>query len=343
MVAEQNSPKPDSKKFSLEYTISILILAVIIFVGIGILIEQSKYDLKKYGLIPEKENTVKNVEMTEKIDTDIIAPAGFSSFSKPFEYNSQTLYEKINGKAPMYLSSGFRRLFTRRYMSVKDNQSWIEIYLYDMGTVKNAFSVYSRQMRTGASLAENIQYSYTTENAEIMVRDKYYIEIIGSKVDPDLKIAVSGAAMNIRAQIGPGAEIPELLLLNDVDLVKGSEKYYIRGAFGFEEFENVFSARYRFEGEKVTVFISGPFSRQRLENLISGYRAFLINEGSRDEKNNSLIPGLILLDFDGYFYVMFRYGEYMVGVHEADSKELALKLSEKLADILKRNSGEKNK
>jgi hypothetical protein len=39
---------------------------------------------------------------------DNIVPAGFEALSKPEEYNADNLYEKIDGKAPLYLEAGFK-------------------------------------------------------------------------------------------------------------------------------------------------------------------------------------------------------------------------------------------
>ncbi len=342
MVKEQNGSRSSKKKSPHEKTISIIILLIILLIAIGILFQQSNYDLKKYGLVFKKSGSQKITGTSKEVNTDTITPAEFTALSKPFVYNSTTLYEKINGKAPLYLTAGFRKLLTRRYMYKNDSKLWIEAFFYDMGSQRNAFSVYSRQRRSDAVYNKKVLYTYQTLNAEIMVRDNYYIEIIGSKSNPVLKKAISQTAENIRKQLGKIEEITELTVLYDPDLVNGSEKYYIRGAFGFEGLESVYSVKYNYRGEKISAFISGPFSEEKTEKAITSYKEFLINEGSKVEKHSSSIPNLIILNFDGYYEALFHAGKYMAGVHEAESSEQALGLSKKLFNVIKRNSGEKN-
>ncbi len=342
MVKEQSDSKSAKEKSPHEKTISIIILIIILSIAIGILFQQSNYDLKKYGLVYKKNENQKITGASKEVNTDTIIPAGFATLSKPFLYNPTTLYEKINGKAPLYLSAGFRKLLTRRYVHKKDSKLWIEAFFYDMGSPRNAFSVYSRQRRSDAVYNEKVLYTYQTLNAEIMVRDNYYIEVIGSKANVVLKKAITKTAENIRKQLGKIEEITELIVLNDPDLVNGSEKYYIRGAFGFEGLENVYSVKYNYRGEKISAFISGPFLEEKSEKAITSYKEFLVNEGSKIEKHSSSIPNLIILNFDGYYEALFHAGKYMAGVHEAESSEQALGLSKKLYDIIKRNSGEKN-
>ena len=100
------------------------------------------------------------------IDT---AGSGTAAFSLPERFGPETLYEKINGRADLYLSSGFASLKTQRFGVDEAAGAWVELYIYDMTTPENAFSVFSMQRREDAQAAGTVPNGYRTENAQFLV------------------------------------------------------------------------------------------------------------------------------------------------------------------------------
>ena len=94
------------------------------------------------------------------------SPSQFAKAGPSERYDHETLFEKINGKAPLYLNGGFVDLQTQRFVQKDDSQQWFEFYLYDMTNDTNAFSVYSTQRRPDATLSEALSSlrHYNTEN-----------------------------------------------------------------------------------------------------------------------------------------------------------------------------------
>jgi hypothetical protein len=75
-------------------------------------------------------------------------PAGFEVRAGPERYGADTLYEKINGKADLYVSAGFVQLQTWRFAGAAG--PWLELFLYEMSNETAAFSVFSTQRRPDA-------------------------------------------------------------------------------------------------------------------------------------------------------------------------------------------------
>ena len=67
--------------------------------------------------------------------------------SPPETFDAEKLSEKIDGKAGLYLSAGFKSLTCRRYKKPDNPDLWLEIFFYDMGNIINSFAVYSMQRR----------------------------------------------------------------------------------------------------------------------------------------------------------------------------------------------------
>jgi len=129
------------KPKKLESVVSISLLAILIIITITILITQSDYDMSRFGV-----GTAVSAPGTEKISLTSLAPLGFEKLSEE-TYLADNLYEKINGKAPLYIESGFVKLSTARFISKDDESLWMELFIFDMANIKNAFSVYSVQKR----------------------------------------------------------------------------------------------------------------------------------------------------------------------------------------------------
>jgi len=319
----------------IEKVISIFLLFVLLSIFIGIIISQSQYDLSQYGFSLKKSTA--HGSASKKINTTVLKPPEYKFFSGVKEYDSVTLYEKINGKAPLYLQAGFKKLITQRFIHKKNNKLWFEIYFYDMASTKNAYAVFSTQRRPGALYNRKILYGYQTKNSEIFIRNNYYIEIIGSKEDRNLMKAIGTTSTKIRRQLGSIKVINELSLLENRYSDYKSGKYYIKNTFGIMGFNNVFSIKYRINKESVTVFIIKTENSRTQKKSMNTFTSFYKNEGAKSIKTSLNYNDITMMNYDGSYECIFKLGKYIAGVHEADSKKIAENSSKVLYNTLKKN------
>jgi hypothetical protein len=279
-----------------------------------------------------------NSKLETGLELSTLAPAGFEPLSKAESYNADNLYEKIDGKAPLYTESGFEELFTQRFVSTSDPNLWMELYVYDMGTLRNAFSVYGVQRRADAEAFPSIQFAYKSSNALYFVHGKYYIELVGSSESDELFKAMTEVAAKIQTNLAvdPDTGIAELALFPQEDLVLGSIKLYLANAFGFEKLTNTFAARYRVENETITAFLSKQVNSKDAETIAESYRNFLTENGAviKNTTNKALVGKV--MDSYGATEIVFTVGHFVAGIHEAENQQAA----EKLAEILINRLGE---
>lgn len=115
----------------------------------------------------------------------LIAPTpNVKPFDEPESYNPDTLWEKINGQAEFYLPDGFELLKSQLYVAIDNADMLIEVNIYNMGNIANAFSVFSLQKREQASPIDGVSFAYQTENAVYLVHGPFYIEIISKRKSP---------------------------------------------------------------------------------------------------------------------------------------------------------------
>ncbi len=339
----------------LESAVSACLLEILLLIGVGVVIKQSDYDMGRFGM-----DTATVSKFETPFDLSSLAPYGFKTLSGIETYSAENLYEKINGKAPFYIESGFEKLLTQRFVS-KDNENLgMELYLFDMGTVKNAFSVYSVQRRAGAAPAASLlrsktagvadmRFAYRTSNALYFVHGKYYVEMVGWSESAEMFEALTETAQKIRSKLTTDkvTEIVELRFFPQEDLVSGSVRLYLADTFGFEGLTNTFTARYQVDGEIITAFLSRRVDSKEAEAIAQSYHRFLIENGAAVKNAaDKTLQGRVF-DFYGTTEIVLGTGPFVAGVHEAEDQQsaekLAVRLISKLSEVAKAISDDRTK
>jgi len=329
----------------LEPVISISIIAILLAIAATLFVRQADTDISRFGI------TAPSLQLTQKPASEaennpvIQAPAGFDKLSEAEVYTAENLYEKIDGKAPLYTEAGFLKLYCQRFVNKTDANLWMEVFLYDMGNLRNAFSVYSMQRRPDAkTLSAFVQmYGYGTSNGLYFVYGRYYIEMIGSAESDQLVMAMLETAANIQKNpiAASDLKIEELDLFQSENLIPDSMKLYLKNAFGFEGLSDVFTAQYKIGSQPITVFFSKRPNAQDAEAMAASYRKFLAENGATVKQTTSESLKNKVFDFYGATEMIFTTGKFVVGVHEAENQDAAEKAAMILA--VKLSGGNKAK
>ena len=326
----------------LESAISILLLAVLLLIGLGVFIRQFDVDMDRFGIDtitagPLLEQTEPN---TQEPALDALMPDGFKKLSETETYDAGNLYEKINGKAPLYTESGFVKLFSRRLISKDDESLWMELFVFDMAAIRNAFSIYSVQKRPDARMFAfaKPQPCYRTSNGLYFVHDNFYVELIGSTESTVLDKAMAEIAVKFASQtIVDDAKIAEFALFPEEDFVPGSFKLYLANAFGFDGFTDIFTCRYKLGDQSITTFLSKRPDPRDAQTTVESYYNFLIENDAVDKPtaNKTLKDiGAKVLDFYDTTEIIFAIGPFLGGIHEAENQKSAEELAARLFDKL---------
>ena len=331
----------------LESAVSICLLVLLLLIGLVVFMKQFDVDMSRFGI----DTTTVGLPVTQiKAQTqepvlDALTPDGFKKLLEIETYNTENLYEKINGKAPLYIEAGFVRLFTQRFISKNDESLWMELFVFDMAAIRNAFSVYSVQKRPDARMLTfaRPQPCYKTSNGLYFVHGKFYVELIGSSESTALDKAMTGITAKFASQIAlDDEEITELALFPEEDRVQDSFKLYLANAFGFDAFTDIFTCQYKLGDESITTFLSKRPDPQNARTTAESYYSFLIENDAADKptSNKTLKDiGVKVLDFYDTTEIIFAIGPFIGGIHEAENQkaaeELAARLFDKLSNVAK--------
>ncbi|MCK4887318.1 MAG: hypothetical protein KAS96_08010 [Planctomycetes bacterium] len=338
MTTITNETKPT------ETAISLIILAILVFIACTVAVIQYDYDMGKFGFITDEPIDTPQKQQPAKAQfISKLMPKGFKNISRQESYNSQNLYEKINGKAPLYTETGFKSLKCQRFASSSDENLIFEAYLFDMSTARNAFAVYSVQKRADATDIPCDGFSYKTDNSVYFCSGRFYCEMVGFALSPVLVKAMTEAAVDFVSANKSDTQIEELELFPKENFVPGSIKFYPSDAFGYDGFKDIFSCHYEIQGETVTVFLSKRESPAQAKQMADGYFKFVIDNGGTVKKaQNEILNGKVV-DFYDTTEIIFSAGNFTGGVHEAEDQTAAENIAVLLLEQLnKLSSGGSN-
>ena len=273
-----------------------------------------------------------NFPVSANDSSPAIRPPRGLSISGPAEvYTPDTLYEKINGQAEHYLSAGFLELNSQWYEWAGDAGKMIEMNVFNMGSLLNAFSVYSQQLRHDAQKINIAQFAYQTQSAVFLVHGSFYVEILPSEFsDPMSDLAKQLAEQFIKATRVEDVFIKELDYFPPENLDKDSITIIAKDAFGMNHLDNVFMATYTFDGYQLTAYLADrqlPMEAKRLVNEVHGH--FMGFGGSDVTPDLSIEGARMIMVMDNY-ELIFSIGPYLVGIHEASTRKQAEKLGERM-------------
>lgn len=324
------------RKGFLEKAISTVIVLILLAVLVGLLIKQGRYDRDRFKIDSFASNQSSSEPFVDIIEIVSFIPDGLKPMSPAEIYDANTLYEKINGKAELYLESDFQHLWCRRFVSLLDSDDWSEVYIYDMSNFRNAFAVYAAQTRPEVQFLEFSDFAYKTQDALFLISGRYYVEIMNATGSEQIMKALQDFAVHFDDGIEANADaeqIYELHLFPTQHLRKYSFGFKTKNVFGFEELESTFVAGYEIDGEELTAFISTQPDHDAAINLARNYSRFLVNNGAVDQSKETE-QAFGVFDFYGSIEIVFATGPYVAGIHGAEDINLAIELAKKLSDKL---------
>ncbi len=315
------------------------ILLILVIIATVMLLEQSRYNsaIIKPAAFQADSPTLTSSPTSSSLNMSQYAPNGLSPLSPAESFGPENLSDKINGKAELYLSAGFVALSTQRFTLREEPGVWLEAFVYDMGSIKNSFAVYSLQRRFEAKNLDLSEFAYGTENALYFAHGPYYVELISSVARQEMTELMRSYGENfVRRTAVSHDVIHELALFPSKYLVQGSTSLLPSDGFGFERFDSIFTAQYIISDTELTAFLSRRQSQAEAAELVETYTSFLVANGGTQVESSLKIPGAKLVQIMDTFELFFRHANMLAGVHSAENKITA----EELASMLKQNLAE---
>lgn len=253
------------------------------------------------------------------------APDGWVRVGAVEQYTPQSLYEKIDGLADLFLSYDVVGLSVANYKKSPESQVLLEAYIYDMGTPTNAFGVFSVERSPNEPRVDIGREAYHSDASVFIWTGQYYLKIIASDATDELaKVGLALAGGLARSLSDSGRHVWGLKALPQANLVPRSQRYFRVDAMGLDFMRDTYTAQYRRGEAVVDAFLSRQDTPEAAGATIERYVAHARKYGRAAE---TLVAGgmkLIRCDMGRTFDVIFAKGRLVAGVTAVGDSGLAV-------------------
>jgi len=324
-----------------ETIVALCVLASLAVIATGMVMVQSRFNPAVLNFLQGAADRTRGIVAAPGTAEPILPlPEGMSLLTPAERFDRETLSDKIDGKAELYLSAGFVRLDCQRLALAGQSDLWIEVFIYDMGSFENAYAVFSTQRRADAVMLDLAEFAYRAENAFFFVHGPFYVELVASGTEDRLRTSMDALARAfIISRPVAKAAIVERDLFPKTGLVETSISLISADAFGVADLDRVFTATYSIAGTEMTAFLSRRSDPQEAASLAGGYVDFLKAYGGEVKASDEAAPGGAVVAILDMYEVVFAEGPFLAGVHEAPDRDKAVMLAKELAAKLKEVSG----
>jgi len=335
------APSAPEARSGRETIVALCVLASLALIAAGMAMVQSRFNPAVLNFLQGTADRAKGTAaLPATVGPILPLPEGISPLTPAERFDRETLSDKIDGKAELYLSAGFVRLDCQRLTLAGQPDLWIEVFIYDMGSFENAYAVFSAQRRADATMLDFAEFAYRAENALFFVHGPSYLEMIASGTDDRLRASMEALARAlILSRPVAQATIAERDLFPKTGLVATSISLIPADAFGVVDLDRVFTATYSIAGTEMTAFLSRRTDPQEAARRAEGYVDFLKTYGGEVQATGDLVPGGAVVLIMDMYEVVFAEGPFLAGVHEAPDRDKAVRLAKELTANLKEVPG----
>jgi hypothetical protein len=316
------------------------ILAVLGLIAVGLLIQQSRFNPAVIVAMraPELKGRPQAVSGPALAATAALLPevVGYTPLAPTQSYGPETLSDKIDGKAELYLAAGFKEMSCRSFGLGAIEGAHVEVLLYDMGSAPNAFAVFSGQRRSGSPSSSLTANAYATTNALFFTQGRFYVEIVADRASAALQSSLESYAKALLAKIPAEGEAQDAAALFPKEgLVRETVRLCAADTFGCEGLNNMLTGEYTLKNGKATAFVARRDTPEQARAEARRYLDFLAANGYQKVQTPGSPGDIPVLVLDNSFEIVFVEGRTLTGVHDATSLAAALELAGKLQTAFK--------
>ena len=200
------------------------LIFLFILIGIFIWFKAPSWAVPLESLVPKKD-----------------LPEGWALIEGPQTYTRKTLFEHINGQAELFFKYGFQKSVFAIYQNKKDSQDQIELDIYDMGNVVQAFGIFSRFRSEDHPGGFGLD-SYLNDHSAFFYKGRYFVMLYATESSPDILRQFSKLiSLNISDPTSPPKEIS---YFPKNGLKPGSIQYFPEGLLGHQFLKRGFQGTY---------------------------------------------------------------------------------------------------
>jgi len=252
--------------------------------------------------------------------------AGWSMDETIEVFDSDNLFERINGAAPGYFLYNFKELTCFEYSETGagENLPYISIQVYRHATREDAFGIYASERPSETNFLDIGAEGYQEGSMLNFFVDDLYVKMESPSDEESVAEAIRQIAREFGRNINQQPIFPvQLKMFPDENKIPHSELFISMGFLGHEFLNNAFIANYQVNGKKYQLFIIDSGSIDQAKATLERYLQFT-------KQNLRLREGRLTIKdrFNGDLECQWK-GRYIWGIVNNSNAPL------KVDDILK--------
>lgn len=261
-----------------------------------------------------------------------LTPDGWSLADRVAAFSAENLYERIDGRAELYLSYDVVSLTTATFEKEGELGEFIELSVYDMGSAMNGFGIFSVERFSGEPPLELGGISYLSEANVYVWKGRFYVVVVSSEATDEMrKSSLKMAEEAVEALPDSGETIWGLSAFPPEALIEDSIQYYNVDAMGLDFMGKTFTAKYRHEDGELSAFLTLKDTEGEAAEAVKRYAEHAEKYGQGFEEHSLGGVPAVLCDMEGVFDVVFQKGRFVGGVTSVANPDTAITFAERLA------------
>ena len=203
-------------------------------------------------------------------------PKGWILAEGPRVFTKANLFEHINGQAELFFKYGFQRCTFAVYKDPNNPDRQIDLDIYDMGNVLQAFGIFSRFREEDRSMDIGLD-SYLDDHSALFYQGKYYVALYATDPNPDV---LKQLATRVSGSLSDSSPSPREISFFPKDSLKpGSIQYMSEGLLGHQFLKRGFQGTYVDGNKEFQLFLAVFKSPAEAETGLRAFRNYLSTKG----------------------------------------------------------------
>jgi hypothetical protein len=252
---------------------------------------------------------------------------GWQIEGKPVFYDRETLSDRINGEAELYLPYGFDRMAAARYASLKNPDAGMDVEIYRMGTLLDAFGMFANYRQKDGRVLSVGADSNLSGSQLYFYQDRHFvhIQVTGSGVvDP---AALPDCVRVVASRLPGKKDRPiELSVLDRPEFIMATVRYLPQSLLGYDFLNKGFMVDAVLNGANLQIILIPGTKDNSVSTGFDGFRSLLV-QGKIEAAGKSSV---LLEGVDPLYgpVVILRKGNCLAGALKFNGKKGILPLLE---------------
>jgi hypothetical protein len=195
-------------------------------------------------------------------------------------FDKETLFDHIDGEAELYFPYGFEALAAAVYARKGNPEEAITMDVYRMGSLLDAFGIYSNYRRSDAEPVSIGAEGFITPTQLMFYQGRFFVRIQASSAGGLDRNIFTACARSVSEKIHSNPGQPrEVVWLRVPQAVLHSERYIAKSLFGYDFFNSGLITDVTAGREKMQVFVILGLSPDNARTTLDQYRTYLQKSG----------------------------------------------------------------